>query len=105
MPKSARQRILDEAFLAQALEQKNISEKNVSYFNEMRLRYPDSLGEKAAIMAELGSVHPRKRNRYGFLYHNRRELFDRMVRLHMIEGWMMPGNCGTLILRVLCDAR
>lgn len=90
MPKSARQRILDEAFLAQALEQKNISEKNVSYFNEMRLRYPDSLGERAVVMAELGSVHPRKRNRYGFLYHNRRELFDRMVRLHMIEDWMMP---------------
>jgi hypothetical protein len=90
MPKSARQRILDEVFLAQALEQKNISEKNVSYFNEMRLRYPDSLGEKAAVMAELGSVHPRKRKRYGFLYHNSRELFDRMVRLHMIEDWVTP---------------
>ena len=90
MPKSARQRIMDEDFMAQALEQKNISEKNVAYFNEMRLRYPDSLGERAAVMAELGSVHPRKRKRYGFLYHNRRELFDRMVRLNMIDERMTP---------------
>ncbi len=90
MPKSARQRILDEIFLIEALEQKTISEKNVTYFSNMRLRYTDLLGEKAAVMAELGSVHPRKRNRYGFLYHKRRDLFDRMIRLHMIEDWITP---------------
>jgi len=90
LPKADRQRILDEAFLAQALEQKNISEKNVAYFIEMRLRYPDSLGEKAAVMAELGSVHPWRKKRYGFLYHHKRDLYDRMVRLNMIEDWIKP---------------
>jgi len=39
-------------------------------------------------MAELGEVHPRKKNRYGFLYHNKRELYDRMVRLSLIENLM-----------------
>jgi hypothetical protein len=90
LPKADRQRILDETFLVQALEQKNISEKNVSYFNDMRLRYPDSLGDKAAVMAELGSVYPRKKKRYGFLYHHKRDLYDRMVQLNMIEDWITP---------------
>lgn len=90
LPKADRQRLLDETFLVQALEQKNISEKNVSNFNVMRLRYSDSLGDKAAVMVELGSVHPRKKKRYGFLYHHKRDLYDRMVQLNMIEDWITP---------------
>lgn len=90
LPEADRQRILDEPFLAQALEQKNISVKNLSYFHEMRLRYPDQLGEQSAVMEELGSIHPRKKKRYGFLYHHKRDLYDRMVRLNMIEDWITP---------------
>jgi len=88
LPKAERQRIQDEEFLHHALEQRNISPKNVEYFKGMCLRYSDELGEKAAAMAELGLVHPRKKKRYGFLYHNKRELFDRMVRLFLIEEWV-----------------
>jgi len=89
IPKAEQQRIQDEDFLHHALEQRNISPKNVECFNEMHLRYSDELGQKAAAMAELGLVHPRKKKRYGFLYHNKRELFDRMVRLNLIEEWVM----------------
>lgn len=88
LPKAERQRIQDEEFLNHALEQRNISPKNVECFKEMRLRYSDELGEKAAAMDELGLVHPRKKKRYGFLYYNKRELYDRMVRLCLIEEWV-----------------
>jgi hypothetical protein len=87
MPKAEQQRIQDEIFLHHALEQKNISKKNVEYFSEMCLRYSGELGEKAALMVELGKVHPRRKKRYGFLYHNKRELYDRMVRLNLIDEW------------------
>jgi hypothetical protein len=88
LPKSERQRIQDEEFLYNALEQKNISKKNVESFKEMCLRYSDELGEKAALMVELGAVHPRKKKRDGFLYHNKRELYDRMVHFYLIEEWV-----------------
>jgi hypothetical protein len=88
MPKAEQQRIQDEIFLHHALEQKNISQKNVEYFSQMCLRYSGELGEKAALMVELGKVHPRRKKRYGFLYHKKRELYDRMVRLNLIEEWI-----------------
>jgi len=88
LPKAERQRIQDEEFLYSALEQRNISQKNVEYFNGMCLRYSDELGEKAALMVELGAVHPRKKKRCGFPYHNKRELYDRLVRLYLIEEWV-----------------
>lgn len=107
LPKAERQRIQDEEFLHHALEQRNISQKNVEYFKGMCLRYSDELGEKAALMVELGAVHPRKKKRCGFLYHNKRELYDRLVRFYLIEEWvaenfeameeeMMSEPCGFL---------
>jgi hypothetical protein len=85
MPKAERQRIRDVEFLWNVLEQKNISEKNIEYLRAMALWYSDEIGERAATIAELGLVHPRKRKRYGFLIHQKPELYDKLIKLGLIE--------------------
>ena len=89
-PKEEIQKIRDSEFLHSLLNQKTISPKNIKMLEAMKENYEGQMQEQAEAILHLARIRSYKKKRLGFIYHNHRELFDRLVELRLIEDYITP---------------
>ena len=70
------------------LDQKNISPKNIKMLKSIAEKYEGDLSEQALLLMRIGELRPRKKKRIGYLYHNHRSLYDKLVIFGLIENYI-----------------
>ena len=53
-------------------------------------KYTGRLKEQVEAAIQLARIRPHKKKRLGYIYHHHRELFDRLVKLRLIEDRITP---------------
>lgn len=91
LPKEDIQKESDSRFLYQILfKQRRISPKNIKMLRAMSEKYTGELQAQAEAVLELAQIRPHKKKRMGYIYFNHRELFDRLVKLNIIDDLITP---------------
>lgn len=91
LPKEEIQKERDTRFLYQLLfKQHRISQKNIRMLQAMCEKYSGNLQQQADAVLQLAQIRPNKKKRFGYIYHNHRELYDRLVSLRLINDWITP---------------
>jgi hypothetical protein len=85
MPAKSRHRIeaLDE--ISGYWGQSHISAKNISRLETLSQSNNPEVQSLAALVMEIAKLHPRKRRRVKYLAQNRRDLYERLIALGVIE--------------------
>ncbi|MBP7866781.1 MAG: hypothetical protein KA419_12620 [Acidobacteria bacterium] len=85
-PKAERQRILQRAeILGYLFRQSRISSLNLKRLDVLAASGDAEIAPLAQVVREVGAVRPGRRKRVRFLYYERRDLFDRLARLGVLE--------------------
>lgn len=86
MPKDQRRRIENrDEILGYLLRQSRISRKNLERLAELTLSRDEEIANLARLVREVGMIRPGRRRRIRYLYHEKRELFDRLVKAGALE--------------------
>jgi hypothetical protein len=84
-----REEIIDEEFVYSVMfRQKNISEGNIHRLGLIATKYEGRLSALSKAIIEIGKIHPRRKNRIAFLYSKHRSLFDKLIKLGLIDNFL-----------------
>jgi hypothetical protein len=83
-----RDRIRAEIDLFGFLQQKNISEKNITRLESLCEFDDPEIRQLAKAVLDIARVAPRKRKRAGFLRHHHPHLYQQLVQLGVYEEWI-----------------
>ena len=88
LPKSERDRKSRLSALTQMLtRQSNISKLNIRMASAWSEEGDSHVTALAQVVAEIGRVHPHKKNRLSYIRKNKPELWGRMIETGVVDDW------------------
>lgn len=70
------------------LEQKAISKKNIAWLKKLTASSEEDIANLAGLLLEVALIRPYRKKRHGFLYHNHRALYEKLVAAELLDDWI-----------------